>query len=129
MTEERDFDGHKITQIELDAMRRIIKEANVEITIEDGDIVIQAVDENDHVQAIGRCDLRRVAAQAAEIILQDEEEAGVFALAGLFSKCVQIILNHAEPRYTEDEDAECFGGMVRLFAGNSRKNPPDLHAV
>jgi len=129
MTEERDFDGRDITEIELDAMRRIIKQVNVEVTIEDGDIIIQAIcDET--VEPIGRCDLRRVAAHSADIISQDEGEAGVFALAGLFSKCVQIILNEAEPLYVEYEDAESLGGMVRLFSGNDRENPPEgLHAV
>src|SRR5262245_7587469 len=133
MTEERVFDGHNITQLELDTMLRIIKEANVEAVIEDGDIVIQAVRyEDDHVIPIARCDLRRLAAYSADIVRQDEGDAGVFALAGLFSKCAQIVLNEAEPVYaeSEDEDAVSLGCTVRLFAGNDRENPPEpLHAV
>jgi len=71
MTEERDFDGRDITQIELDAMRRIIKEVNIEVDIEDGDIIIQATC-GDIVEPIGRCDLRRVVAHAVGIIEQTE---------------------------------------------------------
>ena len=132
-TEERVFDGHNMTELELDAILRIIKQANVEAVIEDGDIVIQAVqDVDDHVISIARCDLRRLAAYSAIIARQDEGDSGVFALAGLFSKCAQIVLNEAEPRYAEaeDEDGESLGCTVRLFAGNDRKNPPEpLHAV
>ena len=53
MTEERIFDGRNMTQSELDMMRRIINEVNVEVDIEDGDIVIQAVCDDDHVEQIG----------------------------------------------------------------------------
>jgi hypothetical protein len=133
MTEERDFDGRDITEIELDAMRRIIKQVNVEVTIEDGDIIIQAVcDET--VEPIGRCDLWRVAAHAVGVVEQTDGDAGVFALAGLFSKCAQIVLNRAEPVYAEAEDGDSeglsLGCTVRLFAGNDRENPPEpLHAV
>jgi hypothetical protein len=90
-----------------------------------GDIVIQAVCDNEGVQPIARCDLRRVAAYAADIARQDEEEAGVFALAGLFSKCAQIVLNEAEPNYAEQEDTESLGSVVRMFAGYDRENPPE----
>jgi hypothetical protein len=129
MTEERIFDGRNMTQSELDMMRRIINEVNVEVDIEDGDIVIQAVCDDDHVEQIGHCDLRRVAAHSADIALQDEGEAGVFALAGLFSKCVQIVLNEAEPPYEEQEEAQILGGIVRMFAGNGRENPPEIVTI
>jgi len=91
----------------------------------DGDRVIQAVCDNDVVQPIARCDLRRVAAYSADIARQDEEEAGVFALAGLFSKCTQIVLNEAEPNYAEQEDTESLSGVVRMFACYDRENPPE----
>src|SRR5262245_23543358 len=123
MTEERIFDGRKMLQSELDTIRRIINEANVEAIIVDGDIVIQAVCDNDVVQPIARCDLRRVAAYSADIAREGEEEIGVFALAGLFSKCAQIVLNEAEPNYAEREDTESLGSVVRMFVGNDRESP------
>jgi hypothetical protein len=120
MTQERIFDGREMTQSELDTIRRIIDEVNVEIIIEDGDIVIQATCDNGAVEPIARCDLRRVVAYSAGVAAHEEGETAVFALAGLFSKCAQVVLNEAEPRYAEREESEGLGGVVRLFASNDR---------
>ena len=120
MTEERIFDGREMTQSELDTMRRIINEVNVEIIIEDGDIVIQATCHNSIVEPIARCDLRRVVAYSAGVAAQEEGETAVLALAGLFSKCAQVVLNEAEPRNAEREESESLGSVVRLFASNDR---------
>ena len=76
MTEERIFDGREMTQSELDTIRRIIDEVNVEIIIEDGDIVIQATCDNRIVEPIARCDLRRVVAYSAGVAAQEEGETG-----------------------------------------------------
>jgi hypothetical protein len=120
LTEERIFDGREMTQSELDTIRRIIDEVNVEIIIEDGDIVIQATCDNGAVEPIARCDLRRVVAYSAGVAAQEKGETAVHALAGLFSKCAQVVLNESEPRYAEREESENIGGVVRLFASNDR---------
>jgi hypothetical protein len=120
MTQERIFDGREMTQSELETIRRIIDEVNVEIIIEDGDIVIQATCDNHIVEPIARCDLRRVVAYSAGAAAHDEGETAIFALAGLFSKCAQVVLNEAEPRYEEREESDSLGGVVRLFASNDR---------
>jgi hypothetical protein len=124
MTEVRIFDGREMTQSELDAIRRIIDDVNVEAVIEDGDIIIKAVCDDYTVKAIARCDLRRVAAHSAGVAAEEEGEIAVFALAGLFSKCAQIVLSEAEPLYAGQED-ESLCGVVRLFSGNGPENPPE----
>jgi hypothetical protein len=114
-----------MTQSELDTMRRIIDEVNVEVVIEDGDIVIQAACDNRIVEPIARCDLWRVAAYSADVAAQGEEETAVLALAGLFSKCAQVVLNATGPLYAEGEEPPSLGGVVRLFAGNDRASQPE----
>jgi hypothetical protein len=125
MTEERYFDGRDITQSELETMVRIIAEVNIEAIIENGDVILQAGGDDGTIHQLARWDLRRLAAYSADMIKQQEGESGVFALAGLFSKCAQIILNNTEPHYVQEEASEPLGGAVRLFAGDSKKNLPE----
>jgi hypothetical protein len=61
-----------------------------------------------------------VVAYSAGVAAQEEGETAVLALAGLFSKCAQVVLNESEPRYAEREESESIGGVVRLVASNDR---------
>jgi hypothetical protein len=125
MIEGRYFNGRDLTEEELQTMLRIISEVNVEAIIEDGQIVIQAAGPDNTIYSLARCDLIRLAAYSADVLKQTEGENGVYALAGLFAKCAQVILNETEPYYQKQEGEADLGTTVRWFAGEDTENPDE----
>ncbi|MCI0660736.1 MAG: hypothetical protein L0220_06655 [Acidobacteria bacterium] len=122
MIGERYFNGREMTQDEIETMLRIIREVNIEVAIENGQVLIEAQGEDSQMHTIARWDIRRMAAHSGSVIKQVEGDHGVFALSGLFAKCAQIVLNEAEPSYEVQRESESLGGAVRVFAGDETEN-------
>jgi hypothetical protein len=124
MIEDRYFNGRDMTEEERDTILRIIREANVEAVIEDGQVLIEA-DCGGVIEPLARCDLMRLAARSADYAKQTDGDRAVYALAGLFNKCANIILNEIDPCYEQTDESTALGSCIRLFAGDDKKNPEE----
>jgi hypothetical protein len=124
MIEGRYFNGRDMTEEERDTILRIIREVNVEVVIEDGQVLIEA-ECGGVIEPLARCDLIRLAARSADYVKQSDGDTGVYALAGLFNKCANLILNETDPCYKQTDESTGLGSCVRLFAGDDTENPEE----